>query len=65
MIGIFPTLDSLLRMVGTLLAEQDDEWQVADRRYLSIGSMAKVDELEGVRTPRSYSLRSLKKRGWR
>jgi transposase-like protein len=29
-IGIFPTRDSLMRMVGTLLAEQDDEWQVSD-----------------------------------
>ena len=51
-VGIFPTLDSLMRMVGTLLAEQDDEWQVADRRYFSIGSMAKVDELEGGEDPK-------------
>jgi transposase-like protein len=51
-IGIFPTLDSLMRMVGTLLAEQDDEWQVADRRYFTIGSMAKVDELEGGEDPK-------------
>ncbi|MEO8291635.1 MAG: transposase [Actinomycetota bacterium] len=43
-VGILPTMDSLMRMVGTLLAEQGDEWQVADRRYFSIGSMAKVDE---------------------
>jgi len=46
-VGIFPTRDSLMRMVGTLLAEQDDEWQVSDRRYFSVGSMAKVDDLEG------------------
>jgi transposase-like protein len=46
-VGIFPTRDSLMRMVGTLLAEQDDEWQVSDRRYFSVGSMAKVDALEG------------------
>ncbi len=40
-----------MHMVGTLLAEQDDEWQ-ADHRYFSIGSMAKVDELEGGEDPR-------------
>jgi hypothetical protein len=39
--------DSLMRMVGTLLAEQDDESQVSDRRDFSVGSMAKVDALEG------------------
>ena len=49
---VFPTLDSLMRMVGTLLAKQDDEWQVADRRYFSVGSMAKVDELEGGEDPK-------------
>jgi transposase-like protein len=46
-VGIFPTRDSLMRMVGTLLAEQDDEWQVSDRRYFSVGSMTKVDAFEG------------------
>ena len=51
-IGIFPTRDSLMRMVGTLLAEQDDEWQVSDRRYFSAGSMAKVDALEGGEDPK-------------
>jgi hypothetical protein len=38
-------------MVATLLQEQDDEWQVAERRYFSAGSMAHVDELGGE-TPR-------------
>jgi putative transposase len=51
-VGIFPNRDSLMRMVGTLLAEQDDEWQVADRRYFSAGSMTKVDALEGGEDPR-------------
>lgn len=41
-----------MRLVGTLFAEQDDEWQVADRRYFSIGSMVKVDELERGEDPK-------------
>ncbi len=51
-VGIFPTRDSLMRMVGTLLAEQDDEWQVSDRHYFSAGSMAKVDAVEGGEDPK-------------
>lgn len=51
-VGIFPSRDSLMRMVGTLLAEQDDEWQVMDRRYFSLGSMTKVDALEGGEDPK-------------
>ncbi len=52
MVGIFPNRASLVRMVATLLQEQDDEWQVADRRYFSAGSMAHIDELGGGETPR-------------
>jgi putative transposase len=51
-VGVFPTRDSLMRMVGTLLAEEDDEWQVSDRRYFSLGSMTRVDALEGGEDPK-------------
>jgi hypothetical protein len=40
-------------MVATLLNEQDDEWQVADRRYFSVESMRRIDsQLEGGDTPK-------------
>jgi len=41
-IGIFPNSASLLRLVTLLLAEQDDEWQAAEKAYFSQRSMAKV-----------------------
>ena len=50
-VGIFPNRASLVRMVATLLQEQDEEWQVADRRYFSAGSMSRIDALEGGETP--------------
>jgi hypothetical protein len=40
-VGIFPNDAALLRLAGTLLLEQNDEWLVG-RRYLSESSMALV-----------------------
>ena len=45
-VGIFPNPAALHRLTACVLIEAHDEWQVADRRYLSEGSMALLNPPE-------------------
>jgi transposase-like protein len=45
-VDVFPHPAALLRLAGAMLVEAHDEWQVADRRYLSEGSMALLNRPE-------------------
>jgi transposase-like protein len=41
-VQIFPDPNSVTRLVGAVLAEQNEEWQHGQRRYLSETSMRKL-----------------------
>ena len=46
MVGIFPNDAAIVRLVGSQLLEQQEEWQLERRRFFSEATMAKIPEPE-------------------
>jgi putative transposase len=49
---IFPNEVTVIRLVGSLLSEQHDEWQFSER-FFSAGSLAKLNRKSGWRISRN------------
>ncbi|MBB6304961.1 MULTISPECIES: transposase, partial [Rhizobium] len=43
-VGIFPNDDAIVRLVGALLLEQNDEWAVQRSRYMTLETIATMSD---------------------
>jgi len=50
-VGIFPNEDAIIRLVGAILLEQNDEWAVQRARYMTLETIAPLSDDPAVSFP--------------
>ena len=50
-IGIFPNEDAIVRLIGAILLEQNDEWAVQRARYMTLETIAPLSDDPTVSFP--------------
>ena len=51
MVGIFPNEDAIVRLIGAILLEQNDEWAVQRARYMTLETIAPMSDHPTVSLP--------------